>query len=134
MCYNAGNSNDRYKYSSKELETMGSLSKYHYGFREYPVRDSFRSDPEIGRWNRVDPLYFQTPGQSPYNFIANIPVNHYDVAGLLTKNIQSVPLILHFSAVSLLMSPIYLPPPTISLLICNNPSFLKTNLPHEAAL
>ncbi|MHB2154433.1 hypothetical protein ACX8XN_08540 [Calditrichota bacterium GD2] len=33
MCYNEGNSNDRYKYSSKELETMGSLSKYHYGFR-----------------------------------------------------------------------------------------------------
>ncbi len=107
---------------------------FKYNKNNIPKRDFFRSDPEIGRWNRVDPLYFQMPSQSPYNFVANNPVNHYDVAGLLTKNIQSVPLILHFSAVSLLMSPIYLPPPTISLLICNNPSFLKTNLPHEAAL
>ncbi|APF20823.1 hypothetical protein [Caldithrix abyssi] len=85
MCYNDGNSNDRYKYSGKEMETMGSLSKYHYGLRVYPVRDSFRSDTEIGRWNRVEPLYLQTPDQSPYNFVANIPVNHYDVAGLLPK-------------------------------------------------
>ncbi len=82
MCYNEGNSNDRYKYSSKELETMGSLSKYHYGFREY--------DPEIGRWNWVDPLYFQTPGQSPYSFVSNNPVKHYDVAGLFTNDIQFI--------------------------------------------
>ncbi|APF20827.1 RHS repeat-associated core domain-containing protein [Caldithrix abyssi DSM 13497] len=75
--YNVGNSNDRYKYNSKELETVGSLSKYHYGFREY--------DPEIGRWNRVDPLYYQTPGQSPYNFVSNNPVNSYDVMGLVTN-------------------------------------------------
>ena len=74
MCYNSGNPDDRYKYSSKELETVGSLDKYHYGFREY--------DPEIGRWNRVDPLYYQTPGRSPYGFVANDPINKYDVAGL----------------------------------------------------
>ncbi|MHB2154441.1 RHS repeat-associated core domain-containing protein [Calditrichota bacterium GD2] len=64
---------------------MKNLSIYHYGFREYPVRDSFRSDPEIGRWNRVDPLYYQTPGQSPYNFVSNNPVNSYDVMGLVTN-------------------------------------------------
>lgn len=64
---------------SKVLETMGSLNKYHYGFREY--------DPEIGRWNRVDPLYYQTPGQSPYNFVSNNPINLYDVAGLLSDAI-----------------------------------------------
>ncbi|EHO40696.1 RHS repeat-associated core domain-containing protein [Caldithrix abyssi DSM 13497] len=62
--------------------TMNNLSKYHYGFREY--------DPEIGRWNRVDPLYYQTPGQSPYNFVYNNPVNQYDVAGLFTNDIQFI--------------------------------------------
>ena len=34
----------------------------------------------------MDPLYYRTPGRSPYSFVANNPVNFYDVMGLVTND------------------------------------------------
>ncbi len=65
LSYNAGNTNDRLKYSGKELDEEAGLSKYHFGWREY--------DAELGRWNRVDPLSREYPGWSPYNYVKNSP-------------------------------------------------------------
>jgi RHS repeat-associated protein len=74
MSYNAGNANDRLKYSSKELDEGMGMPKYHFGWRDY--------DPEIGRWHVKDPLYWLTPGQATYNYCSNDPVNKIDIFGL----------------------------------------------------
>ena len=74
MSYNAGNANDRLKYSGKELDEGMGMSKYHFGWRDY--------DPEIGRWHVKDPLYWLTPGKTPYNYCSNDPVNRIDIFGL----------------------------------------------------
>ncbi len=75
MSYASGDPYAKMKFSSRELDQEAGLNKYHYGFREY--------DPELGRWNRPDPMYYTDPGVSPYAFVGNDPLNRYDVQGLL---------------------------------------------------
>ncbi len=67
--YTSGNGN-LIKYSGKELDQDGGLSKYHYGWREY--------DPELGRWNVIDPARQYA---SPYVFNGNDPVTGFDPDG-----------------------------------------------------
>ena len=54
---------------------IDNLHLYDYGARFY--------DPQIGRWNVVDPLASEAPGWTPYRFCFNNPVNIVDPTGLL---------------------------------------------------
>lgn len=79
LCYNSANTDDKLKYSGKPLDQNMGLNKYHFGWREY--------DPEIARWNRPDPLYFKSPGESAYNYVSNNPIMYYDIMGLVKNDV-----------------------------------------------
>ncbi len=68
----AGSSNNKYLYNGKEIQE--GLEWYDYGARMY--------DPEIGRWNAIDPLTELIFNNSPYNYVRNDPVNLVDVVGM----------------------------------------------------
>lgn len=66
-----------YKYNRKELQETGM---YDYGWRQYM--------PDIGRWNGMDQLSEMYHSLSPYNYVANNPVNFVDPDGRCIKNEQ----------------------------------------------
>ncbi|MBC6995433.1 RHS repeat-associated core domain-containing protein, partial [Lewinella lacunae] len=60
-----------YKYNGKEFAEELGLSDY--GARWY--------DPAVGRWLAVDPLALEYANFSPYNYVANNPINAIDPNG-----------------------------------------------------
>jgi RHS repeat-associated protein len=68
--YNRGMPESHLKFSGKELDEEQGLKKYHFGWRDY--------DPELGRWNVVDPA---RQFASPYVFNGNTAINGYDPDG-----------------------------------------------------
>ena len=68
-----------YKYGfngkEKDDEMKGEGNSYDFGARMY--------DPRISRWLSVDPLQYKYPGLTPYNFVANSPLNAIDPDGKL---------------------------------------------------
>jgi len=68
---------NKYLYNSKELQDdqMGAtkLDWYDYGARMY--------DPQIGRWNSIDPLLGLSTSLTPYNFCLNNPIRYVDPNG-----------------------------------------------------
>jgi RHS repeat-associated protein len=70
---NASNAHDDQKFTGYELEQQGDLGLYHAGARMY--------DPEIGRFLIMDPLMVLYPGQTPYHYTLNNPVNYTDPTG-----------------------------------------------------
>ena len=64
---------NRFRFNGKELQTTGSLGYLDYGARFY--------DPDIARWNAVDPLGEALPAYSPYAFCGGNPVLHVDTDG-----------------------------------------------------
>lgn len=65
-------SQKRYKYVGKERDEETGL--YYYGFRYYAAW--------LCRFVSVDPLQFEYPQLTPYNYAGNKPVTHFDIDGL----------------------------------------------------
>lgn len=70
-------SGDEYRYGfngmEKDDEVKGAGNSLDFGARIY--------DSRLGRWSSVDPLQFKFPGLSPYNFVANSPLQYIDPDG-----------------------------------------------------
>lgn len=65
---------NKYLYNEKELFDDGGLNWYDYGFRNY--------DPQIGRFTQLDPLTFEYPELTPYQFAGDDPIANVDLDGL----------------------------------------------------
>ena len=68
------NSENKYLYNGKEIDTEFDLNWYHYGFRMY--------DPVIGRFPSLDPKADEFAWVSPYNYAENSPIANIDLWGL----------------------------------------------------
>jgi RHS repeat-associated protein len=65
---------NKYLYNDKELIDDADLNWYDYGFRNY--------DPQIGRFPQLDPLTFQYPHYTPYQYAGCEPIANIDLDGL----------------------------------------------------
>jgi len=65
---------NNYLYNDKELFDDADLNWYDYGFRNY--------DPQIGRFPQLDPLSFDYPYYTPYQYSGCEPIANVDVDGL----------------------------------------------------
>ena len=66
-------------YNDKELIDDGDLGLYDYGFRNY--------DPQIGRFPQLDPLTFEYPELTNYQYASCEPIANIDIDGLEKGNV-----------------------------------------------
>ena len=62
-----------YKYNGKELQNEFGVEMYDFGARNY--------DPALGRWMNIDPLAERYSNYTPYNYVANTPLQAIDPDG-----------------------------------------------------
>lgn len=65
---------NHYLYNDKEFFEDAGLGWYDYGFRNY--------DPQIGRFTQLDPLTWDYPYYTPYQYAGNEPIANVDLDGL----------------------------------------------------
>lgn len=71
---NGGNAvAQKFKFSGKELSEDLGLNTYDFGARNY--------DPYLGRWMNIDPLAERYSNYTPYNYVANTPLQAVDPDG-----------------------------------------------------
>ena len=68
---------NRFKYNGKELDIDFDINWYDYGARNY--------DPQIGRFNQIDPAADVYLSSTPYHYVLNNPIMHIDPTGMLTE-------------------------------------------------
>ncbi|MGD8778061.1 MAG: RHS repeat-associated core domain-containing protein, partial [Ignavibacteria bacterium] len=62
------------KFTGKELDDDNNERIYYFGTRYY--------DGDLGKWRRTDPMSHLYPGESPYNYTSNSPLNRIDPSGM----------------------------------------------------
>lgn len=72
---------NKYLYNGKELQEDLGLDWYDYGFRF--------NDPALGRWHSQDLLSERYYTQSPYQYVMNNPISHFDPDGTSTHTDSS---------------------------------------------
>jgi RHS repeat-associated protein len=76
---NEGKLSNPYQYNDKEmLDEDAGLNWYDYGFRSY--------DPQIGRFMQLDPMAFDYPELTPFQFAGDDPIANVDLDGLEPSN------------------------------------------------
>lgn len=70
---------NNFLYNGKELNEEADLNWYDYGYRYY--------DPQIGRFPQLDPLTFNYPFLTPYQYASCEPIGNVDMDGLEAKEI-----------------------------------------------
>jgi RHS repeat-associated protein len=65
---------NRWLFNGAESQLIGGLPLLDYGARMY--------NPEIGRWETVDPLMEHFFSHSPFSYATNNPINYIDLFGL----------------------------------------------------
>jgi len=76
---NEGNINNKNLYNDKELIDEADLNWYDYGFRNY--------DAQIGRFPQLDPLTWDYPELTNYQYASDEPIANVDLDGLEELNV-----------------------------------------------
>jgi len=75
----AGGLQNKYGITGKEKQSQefsdgSGLEEYDFGAR--------MQDPQLGRWNQIDPIVGNYYWLSPYNYCNNNPIKYYDLDGM----------------------------------------------------